>query len=166
MSLKVIRIALVSTAALAIGGSVAWSQAGAPTAEMKVMQSGEIKWMDAPPSLPKGAKLAVLYGDPAKPGLFVLRAKMPANYKIAAHWHPTDENISVIAGSVFIGHGDKLDMAQGKSVGTNGFFSMPAKMHHFFYTKKEATIEVVAMGPFETNYLNPDDDPRKMAATK
>ena len=33
----------------------------------------DIKWGDAPPSLPKGAKIAVLQGDPGKPGPFVIR---------------------------------------------------------------------------------------------
>src|SRR5213592_4253503 len=43
----------------------------------KVMAASAIQWGDAPPSLPKGAKLAVLEGDPSKKGFFVIRIKAP-----------------------------------------------------------------------------------------
>src|SRR5690242_5869544 len=46
---------------------------------------GDLKWQDGPPSLPKGCKVAVLEGDPAKAGPFVMRAKLPDGYKIPAH---------------------------------------------------------------------------------
>jgi len=50
-----------------------------------------VKWGPAPPSFPKGAMAAVLAGDPAKDGPYVVRLKMPANYQIPAHRHPTRE---------------------------------------------------------------------------
>jgi hypothetical protein len=56
-----------------------------------VMSSKAVTWSTAPPVLPKGAMMAVLAGDPAASGPVVLRLKMPAGYKIPAHWHPTDE---------------------------------------------------------------------------
>ena len=48
-----------------------------------------IKWGPAPAVLPAGADMAVIAGDPSKDGIYVLRLKMPAGYKIAAHNHPT-----------------------------------------------------------------------------
>src|SRR5215813_14356045 len=78
-------------------------------APMPMLTPGDIKWGDAPPNLPKGAKLAVLYGDPSKDGLFIIAAKLPANYKIAPHTHPTDENVTVVSGSFAIGMGDTID---------------------------------------------------------
>src|SRR5688572_20600935 len=65
----------------------------------------QMTWGDGPPSLPPGAKVAVLQGDPTKPGPFTIRARMPAGYKIPAHWHPTDENITVISGLFNMGMG-------------------------------------------------------------
>src|SRR5882757_6438028 len=55
-----------------------------------------LTWGAAPPVLPKGAQIAVLSGDPSKDGLYVLRLKMPANYKIPAHNHPTAEYVTII----------------------------------------------------------------------
>jgi hypothetical protein len=100
----------VATVGVLLGGGFA-SVAGAetPAAEHKVTAPGDIKWGDAPPIFQKGAKMTVLYGDPSKEGLFIVRLKVPANYKIMPHTHPTDENVTVISGEFAIGMGDKVD---------------------------------------------------------
>ncbi len=51
----------------------------------------DVKWMDGPPFLPVGVKIAVLEGDPSKTGQFTIRLQAPAGYKIPAHTHPTAE---------------------------------------------------------------------------
>src|SRR5689334_19970538 len=58
-------------------------------------KSHALKWMDGPPGLPAGAKFAVISGDPGKDGMFTIRAKLPANYAVPPHHHPTDEKVSV-----------------------------------------------------------------------
>ena len=135
----------------------------ATAASHKAMAPGEIKWGDAPPVLQKGAKMAVLYGDPSKDGLFIVRLQLPAHYKIMPHTHPTDEQVTVISGAFAIGMGDKLDEKTTKAMPAGSFFSMPAKMHHFAFSTKETIIQVEAMGPFVLNYINPADDPSKAA---
>ena len=77
-----------------------------------MLSPAQMTWGEAPPSLPPGAKMAVLYGDPNQPGPFIIRAKFPARYKIPAHWHPTDENVTVISGTLRMGMADKLDPEQ------------------------------------------------------
>jgi quercetin dioxygenase-like cupin family protein len=125
-----------------------------------MLTAAEIKWGDGPPTFPKGAKLAVLYGDPSKAGeLFIVRLKMPANYKIPAHWHPTDENITVISGTFLMGMGDKLDSAKARAYAPGGFMVTPAKTNHFAIAKGETVVEVAAIGPFAITYVNPSDDP-------
>jgi quercetin dioxygenase-like cupin family protein len=145
--------------------TAAGAQGTAASAAHKTMAPDEMKWGDAPPVLQKGAKLAVLYGDPSKDGLFIVRLKVPAGYKVAPHTHPTDENVTIISGSFAIGMGDKLD-PNAKAMPAGTFFSMPANMHHFAIAKKETIVEISAMGPFAINYLDPADDPSKAAATK
>ena len=81
----------------------------------------DIKWGPAPPAIPPGAPLAVVAGDPGKEGLFTMRLKMPANYKVPAHHHPTDEFVTVISGDFRVGLGDKLDMDKGQSLKAGGF---------------------------------------------
>src|SRR5438874_1080157 len=99
--------------------------------EHKVISPSEIQWGDAPPSLPAGAKMAVLDGDPTKAGSFTIRLKSPAGYRIPPHTHPTAERGTVISGSFKIGMGDKLDDASAHEMGPGSFVVLPAGMKHF-----------------------------------
>jgi quercetin dioxygenase-like cupin family protein len=121
----------------------------------------DIKWTDAPPMVPKGAKLAVLYGDPGKDGLFVVRVKMPANYRVAAHSHPTDEVVTVLSGTLLVGMGDKLAPAAVHPFPAGSLVVAPAQANHYVMTKQPVVIEISAMGPLVFNYVNPADDPSK-----
>jgi len=124
----------------------------------------ETKWSaEIPPVFEKGMLLTVVSGDPGKPGAFVVRLKMPAGYKIAAHWHPTDENVTVLTGTFGLGMGDKFDKAALKDVPAGGFALLPAEMRHFAMAKTAVTLQVHGTGPFTLTYVNPDDDPSKRA---
>ena len=129
----------------------------------KVMQESDLKWMDAPAVFPAGAKMAVLDGDPGKAGLFTVRLKVPDGYKVAPHWHPTSENLTVISGTFNLGVGDKMEESKTTAMTAGAFGSMPAKMHHYAWTKGETEVQIHAMGPFALTYVNPDDDPSKAA---
>jgi len=129
-----------------------------------VYNVSELKWGDAPPSLPKGAKVAVLNGDPGKAGGFAIMAKFPAGYTVPPHFHSQDENVTVISGNLMMGTGDKADEKAAHSLKAGGYSFMPAKTHHFAMAKGETVIQVAGQGPFDVTYINPADDPRKAAA--
>ena len=111
--------------------------AGAMAAAQHVIaQPDSLKWTAAPPVLPKGAQIAVLYGDPGKPGPFVFRLKFPAGYKVAAHIHPNDYNVTVLSGAMYLGMGDKFDPAQGQALNAGGYLHLPKRMHHYEWTTR------------------------------
>ena len=140
--------------------------AGATPMEHTALAPSDIKWGDPPPFFNKGAKFAVLVGDPSKAGeYYAVRLKMPSGYKVMPHWHPMDENVTVMSGSFAVGMGDKMDPKM-KALPTGSFFSMPAKMHHFAFAKGETTVEVSGIGPFKLTYIDPKDDPSKQASAK
>jgi quercetin dioxygenase-like cupin family protein len=126
----------------------------------KFYSSEKIEWKDGPPALPRGAKVAVLEGDPAKEGPFVMRLLFPDGYHIPAHTHPKTERVTVISGALYLAMGDKLDRsaAQKLSTGTYGFW--PAGMKHAAWANSETVIQVHGIGPWTINYVNPADDPR------
>src|ERR1700734_3151329 len=117
--------------------------------------------LTVPPSFPKGAMIAVLAGNPFKEGPYVVRLKMPANYQLPAHHHPTTENVTVISGSFHAGMGDKLDEHKGQSFAPGGFVSMPAGMNHYAWATAETVVQVHGDGPFAIVYVNPADAPSK-----
>lgn len=130
-----------------------------------VLTSKEVKWGDAPPALPKGAKLAVIQGDPAASGeLVAVRLKMPKGYAIPPHWHPTDESVTVLSGSFSMGMGDRLDRKAAKTLGPGGWGFMPKNEHHYAFANAETVVQVHMLGPFAITYVNPADDPQAGAS--
>ena len=124
-------------------------------------QAKSLKWGAAPPALPAGAQMAVVSGDPGKAGAFVIRVKMPANYAVAPHHHPTDETVRVLsAGQLGYGMGDKLDKANAGSLTKGYHVVMAAGMNHWVFNAEPVEIQVSGMGPFAIVYADPKDDPR------
>jgi hypothetical protein len=121
-----------------------------------------MKWMDAAGAgLPAGAKMAVLKGDPGKAGEFTVRIKMPANYTVPPHHHPTDEVVRVVsAGALSYGMGDKLDKSNVGSLTKGYHVNMQAGMNHYVFTTDPVDVQVNGTGPFQIVYVNPADDPR------
>jgi quercetin dioxygenase-like cupin family protein len=116
----------------------------------------------APDALPPGAEMAVLQGDPSAPGeLFTIRLRLPNGYILPPHWHPTDENVTVIKGTFLVGLGDVFDHHATLALHRGDFLSAPANANHFAQAKGRTEVQVHAIGPFTINYVNPNDDPRR-----
>lgn len=135
--------------------------ATAAMADGTALNADGLRWGDAPPVLPKGAQLAVVSGDPGKDGLYVIRLRMPPDYRIAAHHHPTTEYVTVVSGNFHIGMGDTLDQSKGQELRTGGFAEAPAGMNHYAWASSPTVIQVHGQGPFAITYANPADDPSK-----
>ena len=131
-----------------------------PGAEVLIRPS-DVKWVDGPPSLPKGAQFAILSGDPTKEGPFVMRLKFPADYKIPPHSHGTDEHITVLSGTFLVSRGDAFDPTKAKDLPEGSYARLPAKNNHFALTKGEVIVQLNSSGPWSITYANPADDPRK-----
>ena len=143
--------------------STALCAAPALAGDEVMLNKGDIKWGAAPPSLPKGAKLAVLYGDPGKSGPYTLRLMAPAGYRIPPHLHSQAEHLTVVSGTLFLGMGDKVDKSHSHALGSGGYHYLPAKAHHYAFTKAATVVQVSGEGPFDIVYLNPADNPEKEA---
>jgi len=154
------RSVLLATAVLLAAAATGRAQSPAAAPDHLAFTPAAVKWGPAPPALPPGAQMAVLEGDPSKDGPFVIRAKLPAGYKVPPHWHPTEEHVTVLQGVLQYGMGDKFDVAALHSYAAGSYISAPKEMHHFVRAKGPTIIQVHAMGPFALTYINPADDPR------
>jgi len=115
-----------------------------------------------PPFLAPGAQVAVIEGNPgASSGDYTVRLKMPDGYKIAPHWHPKRENVTVISGRFKVGMGDKLDEAKMVTFTAGSFASVDPEMHHYAVASGETIVQVHGMSPLQINYVNAADDPRQ-----
>jgi len=120
-----------------------------------------IKWSQGPPSLPPGAKLTILHGDLTKPEPYTLRIKVSDGYRVPPHWHPDDENITVLKGAVMMGMGEKIDKSAVTELPTGSYFLLPKGEKHYIWSKGETILQIHGTGPWGITYVNPADDPRK-----
>jgi quercetin dioxygenase-like cupin family protein len=126
----------------------------------QMVAPADLKWADVP-SLPPGAKIAVIEGpmNEAKP--FTIRLRLPADYQIPAHFHGGIEHVTVISGTFNLGMGDKLDTKATRALGPGSVAIMQPGTHHFGWTKEETIVQVHGVGPWTVTYVNVADDPRK-----
>ncbi len=133
--------------------------ASADEAKGHVMRGSDLAWGPTPAVMPKGGQMAVLAGDPAKEGPFIVRLKAPAGYKVPAHNHPTGEFITVVSGTFAVGMGDKLDETKTDKLKAGDSVNLPAGMNHFAIISEESVVQISSIGPFKITYVNPADDP-------
>jgi hypothetical protein len=67
---------------------------------------------------------------------------------------------------MYLGLGEKMDTAHAHALKAGGYHFLPAKTNHYAFTRAATVIQVSGEGPFDINWLNPADDPMKMAAKK
>ena len=127
----------------------------------------DVVWRPASPKLPPGAQFAVLAGDPSIPGApYVFRAKLPDGYSVPPHWHPMDENVTVISGTFMLGYGERFDSAATRALAASSYAMLPAKMPHYNVMKGETILQFHGIGPYDIQYVNPADDPTKKQPAK
>ena len=119
-----------------------------------------LNWGAAPNSLPKGAKIAIVSGDPAQAGPFVIQLKFPPGYAIPPHRHPSDEHVTVVHGVLSFGMGATEDRGRMKVLGKGRSTVAPANMIHYASTTQGAIVQISSRGPFQVTYVNPRHDPR------
>jgi quercetin dioxygenase-like cupin family protein len=164
MNLRACAGALAMTGALVLWATVQ-GQLRAPghaePADIELFAAGEMKWQKGPPSLPKGAEIAVLEGDPNKQGPFVFRLKLADGYRVPPHTHPKTERVTIISGTLHIGMGDKFDEKTTKEMTAGAYGHWPPGMKHFVWARGETVLQFHGNGPWSIHYVNADDDPRK-----
>ena len=112
-------------------------------------------------AFPPSARLAVVVGDPAEPGPYVIRVKVPSDVKLMPHWHPEDRVYTVVSGVFYIGRGEQFDEEQLEAYPPGAVVVLPGGMAHFHWAKSgEYVTQVTGTGPLGLEYLDPEDDPR------
>ncbi len=126
---------------------------------------GDVEWGPATPKLPPGAEIAVLIGDPSKAGIpYVFRARLPDGYSVPPHWHPMDENVTVIEGVMMLGFGERVDRAAMRELPVGSYVTLPKEMPHYNRMKGETILQFHGIGPYDITYVNPADDPSRISS--
>jgi quercetin dioxygenase-like cupin family protein len=124
-------------------------------------QNTNLHWTAGPPSLPAGARMAVVSGDPTKPGPFEIQLDLPNGFTVAPHYHPTDEHQTVLRGAFGHGMGDKTNRKSMTWLRRGQSGVIPANAHHYAMARGRTIVAVSSTGPFVVTYVDARDDPRK-----
>lgn len=101
--------------------------------------------------------LAVVQGDPSKPGLYVVRVKFePRNFSMP-HWHSTDRHIVVLKGTWYMGIGEKFDPSTATPMPPGSYIKHPAGAPHWDGAMdEEVVLQIVGEGPVTTELVDKD----------
>jgi quercetin dioxygenase-like cupin family protein len=109
----------------------------------------DISWKPAPPTMPAGTQIAVLEGDPSKPGMFTIRLKAPAGSAIAPHTHPRPERVTVLSGAVEVGFGETATRESVRRFEGGSFYVNPPGFAHFLFIPEETVLQITGEGPWQ-----------------
>jgi anti-sigma factor ChrR (cupin superfamily) len=114
-----------------------------------------VVWADAPASMPKGTKMAILEGDPKKEGIFTIRLKAPPGFELPVHTHPADERVTVLAGSIAVGFGKTMDKSRGRVFKAGAFYVNPTPTPHFVWSDEGCVVQITGVGPWRVDPAPP-----------
>ena len=107
----------------------------------------DIDWKPFP-AFPPSVRLAVVVGEPSKPGPYVIRVKVPSGVKLMPHRHPEDRIYTVMSGVFYIGLGEQFDGENVKAYPPGSVIVLPGDTWHFHWAKSgEYVTQVTAIGP-------------------
>jgi hypothetical protein len=151
---RVTGVAVALAAMTTLAAMVSSQEKKEPAGDHKIVHFGDLKWTP----IIKGCDLAPVSGDADADGApFVLRLRCVDGSKVPAHWHPTDENVTVLKGTFLVGMGETFDETKLQPMNVGNFLFMPKEVRHFGLVKGETIMQVHGVGPFKVNWVNPAD---------
>ena len=138
---RTVTLAFLTTLLIAIGSIRA---ADLDPKAINIQLPKDIKWVKSP----SGSEQAILAGDPAKPGLYVVLTKWLPHNNSRPHSHPNDRFITVLKGTWWVNTGANYDPAGMKPVPAGSYVVHYGGQIHYDGAKdEECILEIVGMGP-------------------
>ena len=152
--MKLIDFCKVTFLTLAAATTTFSVQAQSSPKDFLVVQPDQVVWGDAP----AGVKTTVLYGDPNKPGMYVVRNIFPAGIMSTPHFHTQDRFVTVIKGTWYAGTDASWDPATTVGLPAGSMMFHPAGVVHFDGAiKGDTEIQIIGMGPVSTTSVYPNE---------
>jgi quercetin dioxygenase-like cupin family protein len=105
-----------------------------------------------------GVERATIFGDPGKPGIYVVRIRFPRGTMSRPHYHAEDRHATVIRGTWYTGTGDRFAPEETVPIRAGSYMMHPAGEVHFDGAKEdEVIVQIVGYGPSSTVRLRPED---------
>lgn len=148
----------MKAAILALVASFSIASAAIPAGQDPVVRipPEKLKWESKPEDL--GFSQAIVEGDPAKPGIYIIQVKFPPGVMSKPHIHGETRYATVIKGTWWTGEGKVFDPSKTVPLKPGSFMKHPAGTYHYDGAKDEEVIlQLMGMGPSTTTRLNPKE---------
>jgi quercetin dioxygenase-like cupin family protein len=141
-----------------------WSQPeSAGRNALNSIRPDEFNWKGFPP-FPPEARLAIVFGNPSEPGLYLVRVKLPDGGRLMPHRHPENRIYTVVSGVFYIGLGEQFDPEAFTAYPPGSVVFLPGSTWHFHWARSgEYVTQVMGLGPIGMEYLDLRNDPRASA---
>jgi len=130
---------------------------GAQTVLAQVVPQDEHGFLIASPEqqMPaEGSRSVNIFGDPSKPGIYVIQITFPPGRGSRPHFHSTARYITVLKGTWWVSTGPDSDVYNPdamRRVEQGTFIYEPPNGHHYDMAKdEEVTVQIMGMGPVIT----------------
>ena len=149
------------------GPAVAQSQAPVQGDSVFVpVRGADLEWSPiTPEGFEEGIEIAVVRGDPGMSDEpYVIRLRFPDEYQFPPHWHPVNENVTVLKGTFLLGMGERRDKRQIKRYEPGDYLFIEAQHPHFGGARGQTVIQLHGPGPFEIITVGTPKDNRRLEA--
>jgi hypothetical protein len=114
-----------------------------------VVRSADTPWKPCPETLPLGCEMAVLDGSPQVADLFTVRFRVRETFVMPPHWHPKDERVTVISGSVAVAFGADAERQDATEFGSGDYYVNARSAVHQVWIEGPTVIQITGIGPWQ-----------------
>ena len=105
----------------------------------------------------EGARSVIIYGNPSKPGMYVMQITWTPGTGSCAHFHNTARYINVLKGTWYAAWGPEADVYSPENmvaVPEGTFIYQPPGGHHYDMAKdEEVIVQIMGIGPVITTSI-------------
>ncbi len=125
------------------------------TAQFVRITPEQVQWHAIPDG--HGAQMAILQGDPDKPGIYVVRVRFPPHLMDLPHTHPNARYVTVLEGTWYAGTGRTFDLARAVPLKPGSFMLHPARAPHWDGSAGDeaVVVQIIGYGPSEATRVDP-----------
>ena len=105
----------------------------------------------------EGARSTIIYGNPSKPGMYVMQITWPPGTGSRPHFHNTARYINVLKGTWYAAWGPEADVYNPENmvaIPEGTFIYQPPGGHHYDMAKdEEVIVQIMGIGPVVTTSI-------------
>lgn len=145
--------------ALSVAAVLALATAASLPARADDVDDSKLNWQFVP-GYHRPIEMAIVSGDPAQPGPFVVRFRMPSGMKWSPHRYSNTREMKILKGIFWLTPGESYNWRDMNEYKAGTVLTKEAGQPYFGWARTAVVLEESGEGPSVIEYVNAEDDPR------